>query len=106
MSWSGLVIGEYHHGYVLACERHRGGIAFSADEQTIGRDALRRALDGRLSPSEHGILRMSVEGRLGYTYGQSYLGKERDAPILRIAAVRRIWFERMTPAEIRALLQR
>jgi hypothetical protein len=62
VSWSGLVMGGYHHGFALICERHRGGVGLDWDETTVGssqfEQAIRRTLD---SPS---LLKVRVEGRL------------------------------------------
>lgn len=106
--WTGIIVGEYHHGFVLACEEHRGGIRFSTDENTVGRDALHAALDRLHAPSApSGVLRMTVEGRLGKTWGEmAEYELATDRPILRITAVRRIWFERMSEEATRSVLSR
>ncbi|MDQ4086987.1 MAG: hypothetical protein M3177_03075 [Pseudomonadota bacterium] len=84
--WTGVVIGEHHHGYVLACEHRIGGISITWSEDTVGRQALEEALERPLD--DRRLLRIRVEGRLSTAYGRPFpLGEQRDPPLLRIRAV-------------------
>ena len=97
VEWSGYVIGEFHHGYGLACERRRRGITLGWSDRTIGSSAFEAMLERtRLQP---GVLRITVQGRLG-RYPSGWPLHRPDAPILRVRAVRRMQFVPMTETQM------
>lgn len=104
VSWTGVVIGEPHHGYVLACEERLGGIRIDWDDDIVGGRAFQEALDRQFL--REGLLRITVEGRLGRSYGPGRFGLSQDPPVLRINAVRRIEFIPTADAEFNAFLGR
>ena len=104
VKWTGVVIGEPHHGYVLACEHHRSGIRIHWNEQTVGARTLQHGLDRTFL--RHGFLRITVEGRLGRSYGPGQYGLRQDPPVLRISAVRSAEWVPMTEREVFDFLNR
>jgi hypothetical protein len=98
------VIGEPHHGYVLACEVRRGGVQIDWEEDSVGVKAFEDAL-GRMSLGS-GLVRITVEGRLGRSATSTQFGVTLDPSVLRISAVRSVEFLPMTEAEVGAVLDR
>ena len=102
--WTGVVIGEPHHGYILSCEHHRGGIRIDWNDQTVGASAFQHALEAAFP--RQGLLRITVEARLGCSYGPGRYGLIQDPPVLRISAVKSIEWMPMTAREESDFLDR
>jgi hypothetical protein len=104
VKWTGFVIGEPHHGYGLVCEHHRGGIRIYWNEQTVGARTFEHALDR--TSLRNGPLRITVEGRLGRSYGPGHFGLEQDPHVLRISALRSAEWVPMTERQMFNFLNR
>jgi hypothetical protein len=94
VEWAGIILGESHHGFALACETKLLIAGLEWDENTKGVQSLEAALHA--AETRRGLLHVRVAGRLTLP--------ERG-PVLMLTAVRSASFQPMDKHELKRFFE-